>query len=124
MIRLLLLVVLAAIPLVVSPQVQPSVVGPAGTPRMRSIEGSVLSSAGQPVAGAVVLLKNAKTLQVRSFIAQQDGKYRFYGLSTDVNWELRAQKGSLTSKTKTVSVFDSHSLVRLDLKLVKKMKTT
>jgi hypothetical protein len=40
-----------------------------------------------------------------------------------VNWELRAQAQDMTSKTKTVSVFDSHPHVRLDLKLVKKMKT-
>lgn len=90
---------------------------------MRSIEGTVLSSTGAPVRGAIVLLKNGKTLQVRSFIAQQDGSYRFYGLSTDVNWELRAEANGLTSKTKTISVFDSHPHVRLNLKLVKKMKT-
>jgi hypothetical protein len=75
------------------------------------------------VPGAVVRLKNTKTLQVRSVIAQQDGTYRFYGLSTDVNWELRAEKNGLTSKTRTISVFDSHVKVRLDLKLNKKMKT-
>ena len=97
-------------------------VGQAGTPRTRSIEGTVLSSAGLPAPGAVVLLKNAKTLQVRSYIAQADGKYHFYGLSTDVNWELRAEKNGLTSKTRTVSVFDSHPKVRLDLKVDKKMK--
>jgi protocatechuate 3,4-dioxygenase beta subunit len=90
---------------------------------MRSIEGTVLSSTGTPVPGAVVLLKNGKTLQVRSFITQQDGRYRFDGLSTDVNWELRAEANGTTSKTKTISVFDSHAQVRLDLKLVRKMKT-
>jgi hypothetical protein len=104
-------------------QVQPPVVGPAGAPRLRSIEGTVLTSAGSPVPAAVVLLKNGKTLQVRSFIAQPDGRYHFYGLSTDVNWEVRAEKDGLTSKTKTISVFDSHTRVRLDLKLARKMKT-
>lgn len=102
---------------------QPPVVGQAGTPRIRIIEGTVVSSTGQPVAGAIVLIKNTKTLQVRSFIAQQDGRYQFYGLSTDVNWELRAEKNGLTSKTRTISVFDSHTKVRLDLKLDKKLKT-
>jgi Carboxypeptidase regulatory-like domain len=106
-----------------SAQREASVTGQPGGPRMRSIEGTVLSSTGVPVPGAIVLLKNGKTLQVRSFIAQQDGSYRFYGLSTDVNWELRAESNGMTSKTKTVSVFDSHAHVRLNLKLVKKMKT-
>lgn len=120
--RLLILAVALGVPLALSGQVQAPVVGQPGTPRVRSIEGSVLSSAGAPVPGAVVLLKNAKTLQVRSFIAEQDGRYHFYGLSTDVNWELRAEKDGLTSKTKTVSVFDSHVKVRLNLKLDRKMK--
>jgi len=101
---------------------QPPVVGQAGTPRTRAIEGVVLSAAGAPAAGAIVLLKDSKTLQVRSYIAQPDGKYHFYGLSTDVNWQLRAEAGGMTSKTRTVSVFDSHEKVRLNLKLDKKKK--
>lgn len=105
-----------------SAQMQPPVVGQAGTPRTRAIEGVVLSAAGAPAAGAIVLLKDSKTLQVRSYIAQPDGKYHFYGLSTDVNWQLRAEAGGMTSKTRTVSVFDSHEKVRLNLKLDKKKK--
>jgi hypothetical protein len=82
----------------------------------------VLDNGGGSVPGAVVLIKDGKTLQVRSYIAQQDGKYHFYGLSTDVNYQLRAQAKGLTSKTKTVSVFDSHAKVTLNLKLNKKLK--
>ncbi len=86
----------------------------------RSIEGRVLSSSGAPVPGAVVLIKDSKTLQVRSYIAQDDGSYHFFGLSTDVNYSLRAEDKDMTSKTKNVSVFDSHRQVKLDLKLDKK----
>jgi hypothetical protein len=88
----------------------------------RSIEGTVLSASGAPVPGAVVLIKDSKTLQVRSYVAQQDGKYHFYGLSTGSNYQLRSQAEGLTSKTKTVSVFDSHRKVVLNLKLAKKIK--
>ena len=103
-------------------QVQPPVVSrEAGT--SRSIEGSVLNAEGDPIAGAVVLLKDTKSLQVRSYIAQSDGRYHFYGLSTDINYQVRAQSGDLTSKTKTVSVFDSHKLVKLNLKVSKKLKS-
>lgn len=118
----LLAAVVSTFALPVSAQRQAPVVGQAGQPRTRSIEGTVLNSTGSPVSGAIVLLKNGKTLQVRSFIAQQDGHYRFYGLSTDTNWELRAESNGLTSKTKTVSVFDSHTKVRVNLKLDKKIK--
>ena len=101
-------------------QVQPPVVAPPGQPTTRSIVGTVLSSSGAPVPGARVLLKNGKTLQVRSFIALDGGKYHFYGLSSDINYELRAQANGMTSKTKNISVFDSHKLIHVDLKLTKK----
>ena len=120
---LLLVAILTASALSVAAQMQPPVVGQAGTARTRAIQGTILSVSGAPVPGAIVLLKNSKTLQVRSYIAQQDGRYHFYGLSTDVNWQLRAEAGDMTSKTKTVSVFDSHAEVRLNLKLTKKKKS-
>jgi len=103
-------------------QAQAPVAGPPGTPITRSIEGSVVDAHDSPVPHAVVLLKDTKTLQVRSYLAQKDGKYHFYGLSSDINYELRAQANGLTSPIKTVSVFDSHRLVKLNLKLKKKLK--
>lgn len=100
-------------------QVEPPVTTQSG-PTTRSIEGKVLSQSGASVPGAHVLLKNGKSLQVRSFIAQQDGRYHFYGLSTEVNYEIRAQANGMTSKTKNISVFDSHKVIHLNLKLTKK----
>jgi hypothetical protein len=88
----------------------------------RAIEGTVLSSKGAPVPGAIVQIKDSKTLQVRSYIAQQNGKYQFWGLSNDVNYQLRAMAGGLTSKSKTVSVFNSRRKIILDLKLTQKSK--
>ena len=112
------------IPVLVLGQVpaQAPVAGPPGTPLARSIVGTVVDSHDSPVPHAVVLLKDTKTLQVRSYLAQKDGKYHFYGLSSDINYELRAQANGLTSPIKTVSVFDSHRLVKLNLKLKKKLK--
>ena len=103
-------------------QAQPPVTGPAGTPITRSIEGTVLDAHGSAVPKAVILLKDTKTLQVRSYLTQDDGKYHFYGLSSDINYELRAQANGLTSPVKTVGVFDSHRIVTLNLKLNKKLK--
>lgn len=89
----------------------------------RVIEGAVLDSAGVPVPNAVVLLRDTKTLQIRSYIAQQDGKYHFYGLSTDVNYQIRAHNGEMMSPWKLVSVFNSRLHVKIDLKLKKKIDT-
>lgn len=104
-------------------QIQPSVQDqPSVSPRLRSIEGTVLSKAGAPVPGAVVLLKDTKTLQVRSYLTQSDGKYHFYGLSSDINYEVRAQFGGMSSPKKNVSVFDSRSRILVKLKLKSKTK--
>jgi hypothetical protein len=83
----------------------------------RVIEGTVEDPNGSPVKGAVVLLKDMKSLQVRSYLAQEDGKYHFFGLSTDVNYQVRAQNGTMSSSNKLVSVFDSHQRITIDLKL-------
>ena len=83
-----------------------------------------MDAKGSPVPGAIILLKDTKTLQVRSYIAQKDGKYHFFGLSSDINYELRAQANGMTSPEKMVSVFDSHKVVKLNLKLKKKLKSS
>lgn len=120
-VALLLALGTSVLPVYSRQQAMPPVVGQ-NTGTTRSIEGSVLNKNGQVVAGAIVLLKDTKTLQVRSYIAQPDGHYHFYGLSTDINYEVRAESNGVTSKTKMVSVFDSHKIVKLNLKLVKKFK--
>lgn len=91
-------------------------------PNTRAIEGIVHDANGAPAKNAVVLLKDTKTLQVRSYIAETDGKYHFYGLSTDVNYQVRAENKEMTSPTKLISVFNSHERIKLNLKLKKKKK--
>lgn len=82
----------------------------------RTVQG-VVSDASGPVAGAVVQLKNLKTLQVRSFITRDKGDYYFHGLSMDVDFELKAQSNGRESNSRTVSNFDSHPEVTVNLQL-------
>jgi hypothetical protein len=86
----------------------------------RMVQGLVVSAADAPVSGAVVQLKDTKTLQVRSFITQQDGAYHFAGLSTNVDYELKAEHQGASSGTKTLSVFDGRKNASINLKLDKK----
>ena len=86
----------------------------------RTVQGIVAGPDDMPVAGAVVQLKNTKTLQIRSFITQSNGSYYFNGLSTDVDYELKAENQGLTSSVKTLSSFDSRKEAVLNLKLNKK----
>ena len=86
----------------------------------RTVQGIVTSAEDMPVPGAVVQLKNTKTLQIRSFISQQNGSYFFNGLSTDVDYELKAESQGASSPVKTLSSFDNRKEAVLNLKLNKK----
>ena len=88
-----------------------------GSGTTRSVEGIVTDSGGRPVAEAQVLLKDMKSLSVRSFITQVEGMYHFYGLSSDVDYEVHALREDAASANKSISVFDSHKVITLNLKL-------
>ncbi|HEV3330474.1 MAG TPA: carboxypeptidase-like regulatory domain-containing protein [Bryobacteraceae bacterium] len=87
----------------------------------RTVQGSVTSPEGIAVSGAVVQLKNVKTLQIRSFITKEDGTFYFNGLSADIDYELKAEsRQGESSPTKTLSSFDSRKEAIINLQLKKK----
>jgi hypothetical protein len=81
----------------------------------RNLTGQVLTPSDQPLPSAVVYLKNTKTLQVKSFITENDGGYRFHSLAPNVDYEVYAEYQGKKSSTKTVSAFDSRANVTLNL---------
>lgn len=83
----------------------------------RSVQGKVFDASDQAVAGAVVQLKDVKTLRVRSFITLEDGSYQFHGLSPDTDYELKATHEGRESRTRRLSVFDSRKKATIDLRL-------
>jgi len=83
----------------------------------RSAMGLVTGTDDMPAAGAVVQLKDMRTLQVRSFITQADGTYHFYGLKADVDYQLTARSGDATAAPKALSVFDTRKEAILNFKL-------
>ena len=91
-----------------------------GDSATRSVQGAVTTPEDGIAAGAVVYLKNVKTLQVRSFITKEDGLYHFYELSPDVDYELKADFQGASSGSKTLSSFDSRKKAVINLKLNKK----
>ena len=88
-----------------------------GTPSVRSVTGTVSDAGGNPVNGAVVQLKNTKSLQIRSFITKDQGQYYFQGLSSDVDFELHAEAKEGNSGTKTLSSFNTDRQAVVNLKL-------
>jgi hypothetical protein len=88
--------------------------------KLRMVQGAVLDAQENPVVGAVVQLKNSKTLQVRSFITQDKGLYQFHGLDPNVDYTLKAQSPAGVSAERTLSSFDSRKQPVLNLKIEKK----
>ena len=86
----------------------------------RAVQGIVTAADDKPAQGAVVLLKDMKTLQVRSFITQADGTYHFSGLKADVDYELNAKSGDTTAPTRKLSIFDTRKEAVVNFKLDKK----
>jgi Carboxypeptidase regulatory-like domain len=88
----------------------------------RVVEGRVTDPDDKPVNGAVVMLKDMRSLEVRSFITQVNGEYHFSGLKIDNDYQLKADYNSSTSGWKTLSVFDTRKEPVINLKLAKSEK--
>ena len=86
-------------------------------PAERIVTGIVTDAGGAPVPGAIVQLENLKTMQVRSFVAKEKGDYYFHGLGMDTDYRLKAQSNGKESAPRTVSSFDSHPELVINLQL-------
>jgi hypothetical protein len=89
--------------------------------QLRTVRGVVADKSSEdPVPSAVVFLRNTRTNAVRSYIANEEGTYRFSGLDPNVDYEIHAEKDGAKSATRTISSFDNKKDIVLNLKLEKK----
>ena len=89
--------------------------------QLRTVRGVISEKpSDSPVASAVVFLKNTRNNDVRSYISDTEGNYRFSGLDPNIDYEVHAEKDGAKSSTRTVSSFDSKKEIILNLKLEKK----
>jgi carboxypeptidase family protein len=89
---------------------------------LRSVQGTVFDKDENPVVGAVVQLKNMRTLQMRSYISKANGEYHFSSLKMDEDYEVEAKNNTLTSGPKKISIFDNRKIVIQNLKADKPEK--
>ena len=82
----------------------------------RTLDGKVVSD-GQPVKGAVVHLKDTRTLSQKSYITAEDGSYRFAQLSGTSDYEVWAESNGKKSSVKTISSFDTKPSFNYVLKI-------
>jgi hypothetical protein len=90
---------------------------PMSAQAMRTLQGQVMKAGDAPLPGAIVYLKNTKTLSVRSFTSDEKGNYRFPSLSPNVDYEVYAVFNGVKSDIKTLSSFDSRSQATINLKV-------
>lgn len=83
----------------------------------RIIQGIVKDQADNPLAGAIVQLKDTKTSKVIDFATKGDGKFAFRDLSMENNYELLAKRGDLASPVRKVSIYDSRKEVIINFTL-------
>ena len=84
----------------------------------RTLIGAVTEKdTDKPIPQAIVYLKNTKTLAMKTYIAQNDGTYRFPELSPNVDYEVYAERNGSKSSTKTLSQFDDRPSPRINLQI-------
>jgi hypothetical protein len=88
-------------------------------PVQRVVQGKVTNDANEAMKGAVVYLKDGHTLSVKSFIADDQGGYRFGQLAQNTDYEIWAEHDGKKSSVKTISSFDSKNQFYINLKIDK-----
>jgi hypothetical protein len=86
----------------------------AQTRALKVLEGKVLGNGDAPLASAIVYLQSSKDNSIRSFIATEDGSYRFGQISPDIDYQVWSQYKNTKSGAKTVSSFDSRKTIVID----------
>jgi hypothetical protein len=88
-------------------------------PVQRVVQGKVTDSGNSGLKGAIVYLKDGHTLSVKSFIATDQGEYRFGQLAQNTDYEIWAEHDGKKSSVKTISSFESKNQFNINLKIDK-----
>jgi hypothetical protein len=83
----------------------------------RVVQGKVVDSSGAGLKNATVFLKDGRTLAVKSYIAADDGTFRFGQVAPNSDCQLWAEFAGKKSAVKNISSFDSRAEFNITLKI-------
>ncbi|MES2390015.1 MAG: carboxypeptidase-like regulatory domain-containing protein [Acidobacteriota bacterium] len=86
----------------------------------RIVEGVITNKEDKPIAGAVVYLKDSKSLAMKTFITDEQGHYRFGQLNQNTDYEIWAEHNGDKSRSRNISSFDSRATFQFSFKVDKK----
>ncbi len=75
----------------------------------RTVDGKVVNKADTPLGGAVVYLKDTRTLSIKTYICDEAGHFHFGQLSQNSDYDLWADSNGVKSGTKNISSFDDRN---------------
>ena len=85
----------------------------------RVVQGKVVDKSDAGVKGATVFLKDGHTLAVKSYIASDDGSFRFGQLAQNIDYQLWAECEGKKSAVRSISSFDTRNQININLKIDK-----
>jgi hypothetical protein len=72
----------------------------------RTVDGKVIGKGDAPLPGAVVYLKDTRSLSVKTFICDEEGKFHFGQLAQNTDYELWSEFNHVKSNNKSISSLD------------------
>lgn len=89
----------------------------ASAPTQRAVQGRVVDKQDGAIAGAVVYLKDTRSLAVKSYLTDEEGHFHFGQLSDGADYEIWAEQNGKRSSSKNISQFNSKLDIQFTLKI-------
>ncbi len=86
-------------------------------PVQRVVQGRVVNKADSPIPGAVVYLKDTRSLSVKSYLTDDSGRFHFGQLADGADYEVWAEQNGKRSGSKSISQFNSKLEIQFTLKI-------
>jgi hypothetical protein len=88
--------------------------------QLRTVHGIVVDKDENGIASAIVYLEDLSSKTIKSHISDSGGHFTYSGLNPNVDYELHAEHGDMTSSTHRISSFDTRREVNIELKIDRK----